>query len=151
MLADRIDLGDRCTRTQERLGYHLLVVQGQTGSRKREQSRAAARHEEDELIVGTQAVSQGKDTACCLLTYRVRDRVTCLDDINSATGCPVMVAGEDKTLERSRPCSLERTCHRSRGFPGTYQHRAPADRCRNSLRDRLTGVRCSKCGVEQSS
>src|SRR5262249_40297133 len=113
MLADHIDLGDRCTRTQERPGYYLLVVQGQTGSRKGEQSRAAARRQKDKLIVGTQAVSQGKDTACCLLTDRVRDRVTCFDDINSVTGYPMMVAGEDKTLERSRPCSLERTCHRS--------------------------------------
>ena len=113
MLADGIDLGDCRTRAQERAGYRLLVVQGQTWSREGEQSRASSRGEKDELIVGTQAVSQGKDTACCLLTYGVRDRVTCLDDINSATGYRVMVAGEDKTLERSRPRSLERACHRS--------------------------------------
>jgi hypothetical protein len=76
--------------------------------------------------------------------------VTRFNDFDLVTAYEMTVPSDDETFERTGPQGLERACHCRRGFSGADQHRAAADRCRNSLFDCLTGVGRSKCSVEQS-
>jgi hypothetical protein len=116
VLAHRVHLADLGAALQQLAGERLELGHRHAGRRQRQQARAAAGDEDQQQVIGAEALRAFEDLARRALAGLVGDWMTGLDHADALRRQAVLVAGDRDSFDRHGVVALDRQGHRRRGF-----------------------------------